>query len=133
MRLKQGGKLIFLDSRLAPEEDALFMLDRALLSEDDRVWAFGDKGAGKKSFIENFSGVFRHKFMEFGMFNERINKYGGMSQEVRTRWIKQGNRFAFVTSATAKQLIKAGRSVKRRCDIIKMKDKLYKMYLGANH
>jgi len=123
----QGEYLLFNDTRLEPEIDAVSMFLQAM--ENGKFWLFGDKGAQKKSFIENFSFVSRENFMTFGMFNERVMSYGGASQEIRTRWIKQGGQFNYIQEAIAKEIKKASSMTdKKRKSINDMKFLLYKMY-----
>ena len=131
-----GKYLLFLDSRLMLERDAIYeFIEQIKLDEkiQYKVWYFGNKGGNKRNFIENFSFIKRKDFFIFGMFCERINAYGGMSQEVRTRWIKQKGQFKYVEDSNAIQLLNAKGSRKRNNDIINMKYKLYKMYDGENH
>ncbi len=130
----QGKYLMFNDSRLLPDDKSISFFVYAMKEvELDKFWLFGDKGAGKKSFVENFSFVQRSDFMAFGMMNERIDKYGGMSQEIRTRWIIQGGQLSYLPSSEAKQLISSGSTQEKRNDIIRMKFRLWKMYDGESH
>lgn len=130
-----GEIVVFCDSRLKPEAGALYSFVEAVQNAgkvteggNKKVWFFGDKGSQKKSFVENFSAVKRSEIIEAGMFNERINKYGGMSQELRARWMKQGGEFYYLDSAKAVELTKSGMSTERRNDIVDMKMLLYKLY-----
>jgi len=130
----EGKYLLFNDSRLCPEPEAVQMFTLTMnVPTDQMVWFFGEKGSNKSSFVENFSFVNRLDFIKFGMMNERISKYGGMSQEIRTRWVKQGGSFQYVPSALASELRKSGMSDQKRQDIIEMKMQLLKMYGGDNH
>ena len=47
------------------------------------VWLFGNKG-GKKEFVENFSCIRREDVINFGLFNERMDAYGGLSERLKT-------------------------------------------------
>jgi len=130
----EGKMLVFLDSRLDPDENAIKIFVEALRnSERAKCWVFGDKGSGKKSFVENFSAIKRKIFINFGMFNERIDRYGGMSQEIRDRFINQGGRFVFLPSATCTPMISSKRTPEKKQDIISSKLKLYKMYESNNY
>lgn len=131
----EGEVLVFCDSRLQPDVDAIMMFQQAIhhaseitMGGSDKIWFFGDKGSAKKSFVENFSAVSSDKFIEFGMMNERMDRYGGMSQELRTRWIKQGGQFTFLPEAQAKEIKGSKLTNERRADIIQMKLRLLKMY-----
>jgi len=129
----EGHLLLFNDSRLKPEKDAVEQFISATRMHPANVWFFGNKGANKVSFVENFSCVQRDEFMTFGMFCEQITKYGGLSQETRTRWANQGNQVLFIEDANAVELIKSSNSSNKRKDIIETKFKLFKMYKGNNH
>lgn len=121
-----GSWLLFLDSRLAPEYNAV----AGLMAEAARgKWLFGEKGGGKKAFVENFSLANRGDIIKFGMFNERIDRYGGMSQELRERWLAQGKETLYVPEAKARVLRSSKLNNKRRADIIYSKFNLYKMGL----
>lgn len=122
-----GEFLMFLDSRLCPEKDTVEMFINKI--GVDKVWLYGDKGRQKKSFVENFSFIRRKFFIEAGMCNERIDKYGGMSQELRNRFRLQGYEFVYVQEAKATELKKARPMAEKRKDIIYIKDKLWKMGL----
>ena len=123
----EGKYLMFLDSRLSPEPEAIEVFVVSM-GDETRTWLFGDKGNNKQSFVENFSFVTRTSFINFGMCCERITKYGGMSQEIRTRWSKFGGQFVLNSGAMAKEIISSKNSSKKRKEIIEMKMKLYKMY-----
>lgn len=131
----EGEYLMFCDSRLLPENDAVksFVYAGENVELEKPQWFFGDKGSQKKSFVENFSFVRRDEYIKFGMMSEQIDKYGGMSQEIRTRWIKQHGEFQFLPEAKATEMMKSSLTMQKRQDIIGSKLKLYKMYLGENH
>ena len=130
----EGDKLVFIDSRVNPDINSLEMFNNILeISGDDMVWVFGNKAkAAKKSFVENFSAVSRNDFIKFGMFCERIDKYGGMSQEVRTRWSAQGGIFKYMDDITADIIINTSKDKKRRKEISDMKFLLHKMYKNCD-
>lgn len=127
-----GKYLLFCDSRLKPDPDAILMFIEASnqMGSDKKVWYFGEKGANKNSFVENFSFISRKEFFKFGMMCEQIDKYGGMSQEIRTRFLSQGGELSYVPTALAEQMMKSGMTPKKREDIIDMKFKLLQMYEG---
>ncbi|HCX24381.1 MAG TPA: hypothetical protein DHN29_20845 [Cytophagales bacterium] len=126
----QGHYLVFLDDRYCPEKDALTKLVMGLKVRKKKAWVFGDKGAGKKTFIENFSAIRRKDFIDMGMFCERITAYGGMSQECRTRALHQGFDLGYVPEAKAKTIINTRRMRGRRKDIWRMKQLLHRMGLS---
>lgn len=126
-----GDYLMFCDSRLMPEKDAInrFM---DVIFPYKKAWLFGDKGAGKKNFVENFSFIRRSDLIAAGMFNERIDRYGGMSQELRERFMRQGFQTGFVPEARAEQIKTSRMTPQRRDDIVAMKDLLWKLGLNKN-
>lgn len=128
--IEANGKwLLFCDSRLKPKKDAImFFVQSANQLDKKKTWFFGNKGANKNAFVENFSFLLRDDFFIFGMMNERIDRYGGMSQEIRTRFINQGGAFSYVQQAEAEEMIKSGASKNKRDDIVNMKFKLLKMF-----
>ena len=136
----EGEILIFCDNRLKPEPGALLAFSEAVINAgklteggNQKVWFFGDKGSQKQSFVENFSAVHRKDLIAFGMFNERIDKYGGMSQEIRSRWAKQGGEFYYLGGAKAVELASSGKSIERRHEIVDMKNLIYKLYGNERH
>ena len=94
-----------------------------------RTWVFGDKGGGKKDFVENFGAIYRDDIIRAGMFCERVNQYGGQSQEIRARTRSQGISHVYIESAKAKPAGKSSNKYRRRAEIIRMKDLLWTMGL----
>ena len=124
-----GKYLMFLDSRFIPAENAVeVFLEATKRNYDDKVWFFGDKGSGKKSFVENFSFIKRKSLISAGMFCERITEYGGMSQEIRSRFIQQGFNLVFLPEAKAKEILTATKWQKRTSQTKNMKYLIWKMY-----
>lgn len=128
----QGEYLMFCDSRLEPMPDAMsqfmgVMQDKLRVDKKAKLWLYGEKGGNKQTFVENFSFVKRNFCIRAGMFNERIDRYGGMSQEVRARINWQGFEQVYVPQACAKQLSGSHMTNERRADIIKSKLQLWKM------
>lgn len=119
-----GEIIVFCDQRMIMEPNAIDEFVQHLVP---KVWLYGSKGA-KKDFVENFSCVYRRDIINAGMFCERIDAYGGMSQECRTRFKNQGGRTEYVGSALAKPTGKSSNRNRKREDIIKMKNRLSKMY-----
>lgn len=124
-----GDYLLFCDSRMKPDTKAVqTFVDEMKGSE--KVWFFGEKGGNKTTFVENFSFAKRQDIINAGMFNERITSYGGMSQEIRSRFSKQGFTFVYVPDALAEQLHKTSSSAERKMSIVKMKDLLARLNLN---
>jgi len=126
----EGEYLVFLDSRIKPSETAVLEFIQILQDSEGKQWVFGNKGGNKPGFVENFSAVKRLDFVKFGMMNERINQYGGMSQEIRNRWKSQGGQFIYLKDTMAQPIKKTSMNPERRKSIIDMKFKLYKLYRG---
>jgi hypothetical protein len=122
---------MFCDSRLLPEPDAIenFLAAAAEADEGDKIWMFGEKGGGKREFVENFSMIRKKDYVLAGMSNERITAYGGMSQELRDRFRQQGFLFGYIPTARCTQMTKARKTNARRADIVAMKTLLHKMGL----
>ena len=129
----QGRFLMFADSRMQPDVKAVTMFMQKIIDEykDKKVWLFGDKGANKTAFVENFSFINRDLFIRAGMFNERVNRYGGMSQELRARFKWQGFEPVYVPEAKAIQLSGSHMTLKRRADIVASKIMLWKLHLNG--
>lgn len=120
-----GDILVFCDQRIVMEPNAI----TELLSElKPGKWTYGSKGV-KKDFVENFSAVYRSDLIRAGLFNERIDEYGGMSQEVRSRWRKQGYETVYVGTAKATPLRKSANRSRKKLSIMRMKNRLWKMGL----
>lgn len=126
-----GEYLMFCDSRMLPDPNAVttFFSNLCERPKEEKIWLFGNKGTGKRTFVENFSFIRRKQFIEAGMFNERIDRYGGMSQECRQRFLSQGFKMILEEGAIAEQMSGSHMNSKRRSDIIAMKLKLWKMGL----
>lgn len=130
--IEAGGEvLVFCDSRFKPADAGAIsaFVDRlGYYKSGDKVWLFGDKGFEKRSFVENWSCIPRRDLIDAGMFNERINEYGGMSQELRSRFIAQGFALEICPEARAEEICKSpSRSSERRGSIIRMKEVLHKL------
>lgn len=124
-----GRYLVFCDSRLLPDPSAIAAFVTRLEKAGERkVWLFGDKGSGKNTFVENFSAIRRSNFIKAGMCCERIDGYGGMSQELRERFASQGFEFDYTPEVKATEQMTARKDTKRRDDIIRMKTLLAKLY-----
>lgn len=119
-----GDIVVFCDQRIMMKPNAIEEFVKHLKK---RYWLYGSKGA-KKEFVENFSCAFRDEVIKAGMFNERINQYGGQSQEIRQRIREQGIITEYIDSAKAQAIGKSSNRNQKRRSIIKMKNRLAKMY-----
>jgi glycosyltransferase involved in cell wall biosynthesis len=124
-----GHYLMFLDDRYKPDQEAVFKFVKALSNLNPKTWVFGNKGADKREFVENFGMIRRQDFFDMGMFNERITAYGGMSQEVRTRAARQNITLYYVQDAVAETIHETRRRAGRRSQIWRMKHQLKRMGL----
>lgn len=122
-----GNYLIFSDDRFLPKENAveIFVNNLKTIKEPSAVW--GNKGAGKRDFIENFFIIRKKDIVNAGMFNERIDKYGGQSQELRERLRKLNYNLQFENGAEAVPQISTHSKNNKRYDILEMKTKLWKL------
>lgn len=121
-----GDILVFCDERMVMEPDAISRFVENLVPN---VWLYGDKQTSKKDFVENFSCIRRQDIIKFGMFNERINRYGGMSQELRSRAKLQGLQTRYIAEAKAVPGAKSSNRNRKRQDIIWSKNVLFKLGL----
>lgn len=120
-----GDIIVYCDQRMIMEPDAIEEFVRHI---KPKYWLYGNKGA-KKEFVENFSCVYREDVIHAGMFCERMDAYGGMSQEIRSRIRAQGIQIEYVESAKANPRGKSSNRNRKRQEIIKMKNRLFKMGL----
>jgi glycosyltransferase involved in cell wall biosynthesis len=120
-----GDVLVFVDQRMVMQPDAVAQFVTKI---KPKTWLYGNKG-GKKEFVENFSCVYRKEFIEFGMFNERMDAYGGLSQETRNRARRQGIQIEYVETAKADPAGKSSNKNSKKQDIIRIKSRLWKMGL----
>lgn len=129
-----GDIVVFCDDRLRMHPGAVEAFVKALKNGAKadvlKMWVWGSKKQGQfKTFVENFSATWRSIVINGGMFNERMDAYGGMTQEVSGRFGSQGLRFEFCPGALAEPMIGTHSRSRHRADIINSKIKLYKMGL----
>ncbi len=121
-----GEVLVFCDDRIAMEKNAVTEFAK---HAKEKAWLWGVKDDTIKGFVENFSCVMRKDLIAGGMFSERMQWYGGMSQEIRTRFeINRGFDFVIIDTAKASGVKRSRSKSSRRRDIIEAKHLLYKMY-----
>ena len=123
--LADGKYLLFCDDRIKMDATATTIFYE---NYQARSWLWGMKDGVIKGFVENFSFVSRRELIDKGMFNERMQFYGGMSQEIRTRFGNNGFNFVFIKQAKAKGIKRSKSKIKRYNDIIKAKFLLYQLY-----
>lgn len=118
-----GELMVYCDQRIIMEPNAI---EEFVKYAKPKYWLYGNKGS-KKEFVENLSCIYRQDILNAGGFNERINLYGGQSQELRTRVRRQGYTTEFVETAKGVQRGKSSNKNRKRQEIIKMKSRLWKM------
>lgn len=122
----EGDILVFCDDRLRMENDAVSQFVKLL---SPNMWVWGVKDDYPKSFVENFSAIFRKDFIKRGMFLERMQTYGGMTQELRTRYEGlNGVNFSMVSEAKATSIRRSKSKASRRADVIESKYLIHKLY-----
>lgn len=119
----RGSWLVFCDDRIGMEPNAV---SEFMKYAQERRWLWGVKDDNAKPFIENFSCVQRQYVIIGGMFNERMQWYGGMSQEIRERFAAMN--YELVQSAKAYQTAKAKSRQSRWHDIANAKLLIHKLY-----
>ncbi len=122
----EGETLVFCDDRIGMEKDAVTEMSKFLTAKS---WVWGVKDGVAKGFVENFSAVQRNEIVKHGLFNERMQWYGGMTQDIRTRFERELG-FDFVIADTAKAKgIKRAKSKRGRLEnILEAKVLLFKLY-----
>jgi len=121
----EGKWLWFVDDRVLAEQNALAEFYER---RKEGIWLWGMKDMAQKSFVENFSFVNRKDLIRVGAFNEQITQYGGMTQEVRTRWEQNKMMVQFVPKAQATTKRKSNAKWRRYKDIAISKTQCYKLY-----
>lgn len=121
----RGNYIVFSDDRQRPEPTAVEAFVNNLKRNKGYSAVWGDKGAGKRDFIENFFCIRRKHIADAGMFNERINEYGGQSQELRERLRNLGFNLQFEPAARATQLCKTKSKSNKRYELFRTKTKLW--------
>ena len=117
-----GDILVFCDQRIIMDKGAVQAFVSNLIV---RTWVYGTKGV-KKEFVENFSAVFREDLIRLGMFNERCDRYGALSQEIRSRAKYAGYQINFIPDAKAVQVGKSSNKYSKKDDIADSKNWLWK-------
>lgn len=123
-----GEYVLLLDDRWKLEEHAIERMVKQL-DNRDKTFIFGVKrphGLSRTQFVENFALCKRQDLIDAGMFNERITVYGGMTQELRVRLVRQGWQFKRCEDAFADQKMSSNHPKKKQ-DIMAAKNILYKL------
>jgi glycosyltransferase involved in cell wall biosynthesis len=120
-----GELLVFCDQRMQMDKDCI---SQFVAKHKPKLWLYGNKGA-KKDFVENLSCISKEDFVTFGMFNERCDKYGALSQETRNRFRRQGGNTLYIEEAKATPLGVSRNKSKKRFEIMESKNWLWKVGL----
>jgi len=118
-----GEIIVLCDQRIIMDKNAVQCFVGNL---QVRTWVYGTKGV-KKEFVENFSAVYREDLIRLGMFNERCDRYGALSQEIRSRAKYAGFQINFLPDAKAVQVGKSSNKYSKKDDITDSKNMLWKM------
>lgn len=121
----EGTWLMFVDDRFTIDPGAIASFYEKRVSKE---WQFGIKDGIRKGFVENLSFVERKTLIKIGMFNEQINAYGGMTQDISNRARLGGVPLKLNEDASAKSHAKSGNRNKRYQEIVASKTKCYKLY-----
>lgn len=122
-----GHYIVFSDDRFIPDSDAVERFVNRIKQEKNPCAVWGDKGAGRRDFIENFFIIRKKDIVNAGMFNERINEYGGQSQEIRERLHSLGYALIFEPLAKSEPLFGTHNRSSKRYQLVRMKTKLWKL------
>lgn len=118
-----GDILVFCDQRQIMKPDAVSQFVAKL---EPNSWLWGSKGF-KKDWVENFSCTYRQTALDCGMFCERIDEYGGLTQEIRSRIRTQGIKTIYVEEAQAEPMGKSSNRATKKAEIVRMKNRLWRM------
>jgi glycosyltransferase involved in cell wall biosynthesis len=119
-----GDILVFQDDRFVMDRDAVNNFVDKLKHGS---WLFGDKGANKKSFVENFSCVYKKDLVNMGMFNERMVYYGGMTRDLISRMRTTGVHYQYVPEAKCQVLLGSKSRFTKKDEIYRAKLLLWKL------
>jgi glycosyltransferase involved in cell wall biosynthesis len=121
-----GEILVFLDDRYYLDDKCISEFVKKLFP---KKWLFGNKGKDKKSFVENFSCIYRDEFITAGMFNQSCKLYGFLTQETRERFRRQDFKFEYVPEAKCEIILNSKAKYHKRDEIRQAKNILFKMDL----
>lgn len=122
-----GYYIVFSDDRFVPEKEAVSNLIKTLSSNKEKCVVFGEKGGNKKTFVENFCAFRKKHIVSAGMFCERIDEYGGQSQELRERLASQEFKTIYEPTARVNPIINTHSRSKKRYELFRSKLKLWKL------
>lgn len=120
-----GEVVILMDDRLMMEDDAIV---RFLDKLEPKTWVFGDKGANKTSFVENFSCIYKKDLVTLGMFSERMNLWGGMTRDLTLKMRYNGFTSIYCPLAKARVLLGSKSRYSKKEELVKAKLLLWKLW-----
>lgn len=120
-----GEYIAFADERVKMSPNAVTEFMKRI---SFKTWLYGIKDDSKKGFVENFSCVAKKDLVMHGMFNERIDCYGGGSQEIRQRFSMNGYIFELVATAKAYEIAKSKSKFSRKPQTVRAKLNIFKLY-----
>lgn len=123
--LASGNYIIFNDDRFVPSPVAVEAFVNNISARKNLVAVWGDKGNGKRDFIENFFCIRKRHIVQAGMFNERVNEYGGQSQEIRERLRHQGFDLVYEPLAVSVAQFSSHAKSNKRYELFRTKLKLW--------
>lgn len=120
-----GSVIVFLDDRLLMNVNAV---EKLLGELKPRMWLFGNKGANKKTFVENFSCAYKRDVVSIGMFNERLNKWGSTTRELLNRMSSNGINTLYVKDALSKAIVGSKSKFTKKKEMIDSRFILWKLW-----
>lgn len=123
----EGQWLMFVDDRFTLDPETM---ENFYEKRNPREWQFGIKDGNKKGFVENLSFCEREACIRVGMFNEQLEVYGGMTQDISNRVRLNQMRLKPNEKATATSQIKSNNRLKKLDQIVDAKTVCYKLYQG---
>lgn len=120
-----GEIIVFMDDRLVLDEEAILKMVEKLKA---KTWVFGDKGANKVSFVENFSCIYKKDIVGMGMFNEQMIFYGGMTRDLSLKMRYNGVKAVYHPIAKAKPVVSSKSRYIKKQEVIKAKLILWKLW-----
>lgn len=123
-----GSHIVIFQDRFKMDDG---MLEKIVTYTKPMTWGYGTKVIDgkprvKKGFVENYAWILKDDLVKAGLFNERIDIYGGQSQEIRDRFTAQGFVFQQFPEITATETA-TSRGGNRRADIWKAKYELHRL------
>jgi glycosyltransferase involved in cell wall biosynthesis len=124
--VEANGEIICLiDDRYLMDSDAVSVFVSKL---EPKMWVFGDKGADKSSFVENFSAIYKRDLVTIGGFNERIIYWGGMTGDITSKMRYNNIKSLYCPTARCKTLVQSKSKYTKKDELVKAKLLLWKLW-----